>query len=292
MKIAVSGGAGFIGTNLLLLLRKRYPNCELMSLDVRAPSYPVDGVDYQRVDVTDLLALKTFLEPVDKIFHLAASIGTHESLDSPFGVFETNVKGTLNVLECARQFDIEVFVAGMPGIWNNPYSISKDAAIRMARCYYETYGTKVCVLRWFSVYGDYQYVARYNKAVPTFISQALDGKPLTVYGDGEQVADFILVDDAVLYAVRMLEEKQWGNVIECATGQGISVNDLVNKIIQLSGSDSTVQHLPMRQGEPAGSHVVADTAKIDTLFPDVKRVDVQEGLKRTIEYYRAHPAID
>lgn len=292
MKVIVTGGAGFIGTNLLHLLRNRYHDTTVVSLDIRQPAYPVDGVVYELCDVRDSEKLIEAIRGADSIFHLAALIGTHESLDRPYAAFDTNVQGTINVLECAKQFDCSVFVAAMPGIWNNPYSISKDASVRMAQCYYETFKVKVCALRWFSVYGPYQYISRYNKAVPTFINQALKNEPLTVYGDGTQIADFIHTEDALTYAIEMIEGQYWGEVVECASGKGISINDLAASIISLCESSSAISHLPMRQGEPEGAIVVANTQKLDELFPDHTRMSLMDGLSSVIEYYKLQPAVD
>lgn len=291
-KIVVTGGAGFIGTNLLHMLQERYPDAELISMDIREPTYRVPGIDYQICDIRNAELVMSGLVGVDKVFHLAALIGTHESLDHPYTAFETNVQGTINVLEAARAHDIEIFLAGMPGIWNNPYSISKDAAVRMAQTYHETFGVKVAVLRWYSVYGPYQYISRYTKAVPTFINDALHDKPLIVYGNGSQIADFIHTKDALWYAIGMLEQQKWGHVVPCASGKGISVNELAQMIIELSDSKSTIQHLPMRAGEPADSAVFADTTDLYEIFTDYQQMTLRDGLAETIQYYSDHPALD
>jgi nucleoside-diphosphate-sugar epimerase len=291
-KVIVTGGAGFIGTNFLHTLQQKYKDVELISVDIRKPIYPVDGVVYELCDVRDAHSLSLVLKGATKIFHLAAIIGTHESVESPYASFDTNVQGTINVLEYGRLYDVEIFIAGMPGVWNNPYSISKDAAVRMAVSYYETYGLKVCVLRWFSVYGPYQYLERYNKAVPTFINRALRNQPIPIYGDGNQVADFIFTSDAAFYAIGMLEKAQWGKVVQCASGRGISANELAACIIELCGSSSKIEHLPMRKGEPLHSVIVADTAGLKEIFPTHNPVDLREGLKETIEYYREYPPLD
>ena len=291
-KIIVTGGAGFIGTNFLYALQQKYKDAQLISLDIREPAYPVTGAVYKHCDVRDADNLSSILNGATKIFHLAAIIGTHESVDSPYASFDTNVQGTVNILEYGRLHDVEIFVAGMPGVWNNPYSISKDAAVRMALSYYETYGIKVSVLRWFSVYGPYQYLERYNKAVPTFINRALQNQPIPIYGDGDQVADFIFTSDAAFYAIGMLEKGQWGKVVQCASGIGISANDLAASIIELCGSSSEIEHLPMRKGEPPHSVIVADTTELKEIFPEHTPVELREGLKQTIEYYRKYPPVD
>lgn len=292
LNIVVTGGAGFIGTNFLLQLRRKYNGAFIRSIDIRQPTYPVEGVAYEMVDVRNAAQLETAVAKADKIFHLAAIIGTHESIESPYVAFDTNVQGTINVLDGARKHGIEVFIAGMPGIWNNPYSISKDAAVRMATTYFETYGVKVSVLRWYSVYGPYQYLSRYNKAVPTFVNKALRNEPLPIYGDGEQVADYLYSEDAVAYAIGMLEKQQWGRVVQCASGDGISVNELVKMIVGMTGSKSQLKHLPMRKGEPAGAYVVADNKELKQIFPDYSPVNLKDGLTQTIEYYSSHPALD
>ena len=292
MKICVTGGSGFIGTNMLLALKKRYAEAEIMGLDIRTPVYPVNGIAYRMIDVRDKKAITASLQGSDMIFHLAALIGTHESFEDSRAVFGTNIDGTLNVLDFARQVGAKVFVAGMPGIWNNPYSISKDAGVRLVLAYNEAYGVRACSLRWFSVYGPYQYVARYNKAIPTFIHRALNNASIPVYGDGEQIADYIYVEDAVNAAIDMLENKQWGKVYECATGVGISVNDLVAEIITMCRSTSRREYLPMRKGEPTGARVIANIHPLRAALPSFKARGLREGLQQTIAHYMTHPALD
>ncbi len=291
-KIVVTGGAGFIGTNMLIALKSRYPDADILSIDIRKPGYPINDVTYINCDVRSKDDINIILAGVDKIFHLAAQIGTHESFEEPFKVFEINVGGTLNILDYVKNNpNTELYIAGMPGIWNNPYSISKDSAVRMAISYYETYKIKVSVLRWYSVYGPYQYISRYNKAVPTFINNALNNKPIPIYGDGNQVADFIYVDDAVNLAIDSLEQKKWGKVIHCATGIGISVNNLVEKIIKLCDSKSTVQYLPMRAGEPSNAKVIADVTDLNENYKR-KLLTLDEGLAKTVLYYKGNKPVD
>lgn len=292
-KIIVTGGAGFIGTNFLSILKSRYPNTKLISLDIRNEVYPIAGVDYKLCDVTNKDALIKNLEGASHIFHLAASIGTHESFENPIQIFNTNVNGTINILDYVKNKpDIKLYIAGMPGIWNNPYSISKDSALRMAKAYYENYNIKFRSYRWFSVYGPYQYIARYNKAVPTFIYNALNNKPLPIYGDGNQVADFIYVEDAVNIAIDSLEDtNNWGEIAECASGKGISVNELAHLIIKLCNSHSEIEHIPLRKGEPQGAKVIANIDKL-TKLNNRKILTLEEGLTKTIDFYRKNKIND
>lgn len=292
MKIVVTGGAGFIGTNMLIALRKRYPNSEIVSVDIRVAKFPVEGVNYVLTDVRDRDNFYTTLRGTDKVFHLAAIIGTHESFHDVENVITTNILGTINLLDYIKSHkDTEMYIAGMPGVWNNPYSISKDTALRMALSYYETYRIKFTAFRWFSVYGPYQYVSRYNKAVPTFIVNALNNTPIPIYGTGKQVSDFIYVEDAVNLAIDSLEQENWGKIVECASGDGISVNDLALKIIDLTESKSKLEHLNMRQGEPEGAIIVAKTEVLKKLY-DRDLVSLDEGLHKTIDFYKSNSDID
>jgi UDP-glucose 4-epimerase len=290
--IYVTGGAGFIGTNLLLALQTRYPACVLVSLDIRMPAYPVKGVHYERVDVRNMQALSAAVKSdALHIYHLAAVIGTHESFENSEEVTATNIQGTLNVLEVAKQLDVPLFIAGMPGIWNNPYSISKDTAVRFAAAYYEYYKTKVAVLRWYSVYGPWQYVKRYNKAVPSFVYAALKNQDLKVYGSGKQKADFLYVEDAVNLAIDMLENELWGSVIACGSGIGISVNELCKTILHLTGSNAGIRHVPMRLGEPEDADVHATNTEREKVL---KRplMPLTEGLLKTIEFYKNSKSVE
>jgi UDP-glucose 4-epimerase len=292
MKIVVTGGSGFIGTNLLEYLRGQYPDAELVSVDIREPNHIISGVNYKKVDVRGSSDIASAVEGASKIFHLAALIGTHESFDNPQELVETNLIGTTNLLEYVRQnSDTALFVAGMPGVWNNPYSISKDAALRMVKAYHEAYGVKACALRWFSVYGPKQYIARYNKAVPTFINQALHNQPFSIYGKGDQKADYLYAADAVELADKMLESRAWGKIIECGTGVGTSVVELTALIAELTGSSSQPEHLPMRLGEPEHAVIVADTSELLSLFPDFQLTGLSDGLGKTIDYYKQKQSV-
>lgn len=229
--------------------------------------------------------LKEVLMGTEKVFHLAAELGTHETFLNPDTTNEINVEGTLNVLELAKEYGFSLFVASKPNIWLNPYSISKEAAEKYALVYAKEYGVKVAVLKWFSVYGPYQYVYKYQKAVPTFVNRAIKDMPIFVYGDGKQMADFVWVEDAIRAADEIVSKGIFGEVIEYGSGTGTRVIDLVELIIRLTGSKSKIKYLPMRIGEDSGSKVYANTTRAKLLI-GVRPTSLEVGLKKTIAFYR------
>jgi UDP-glucose 4-epimerase len=293
MKILVTGGSGFIATNLLINLKKSNPDLKLFSIDNRPPTYPVEGVNYILGDIENDQVLKNKIKNVDKIYHFAAAIGTHESFENVTKVCQTNILGTINILELVKANPkIELFIAGMPGIWNNPYSISKDAAFKLAISYQSLYKLKICGLRFFSVYGEYQYVSRFNKAVPTFIDQAINGDNFTVYGDGNQKADYIYVQDVVKLSSLMLEKKNWGTFIECGTGVGTSVRSLIHIIKKICSSQVELVNLTMRAGEPLNSSVKADVKNFKNKFPGFEFTPLLKGLDNTVLWYKNNKILD
>lgn len=283
--ILITGGAGFIGTNLLLFLQASYPQTRLISFDIAEPLFPVEDVTYIHGDVRSLPHLRKVARGAEKIFHLAAELGTHETFINPDTTNEVNIGGTVTVLEAAREFSSAVFVASKPNVWLNPYSISKAAAEQYALLYAREYGVKVTVGRWFSVYGPYQYIRKYQKAVPTFIYRALTNQDIPVYGDGTQKADFLHVKDAVRAADFILQKEQFGTVVEIGTGKGVSPNDLAALIVKLTNSSSRITHQPMRQGETSHSEIIADTETAASLG-FAPKVDLDQGLIQTIGWYQ------
>ncbi len=286
MKILVTGGAGFIGTNLLLFLRKNHPNSTLVSYDIAQPVFPVKGVRYLHGDVRSYLHLREVTREVDWIFHLAAELGTHETFANPDIANETNIGGTVNLLESARTNQFALLVVSKPNIWLNPYSISKEAAEQYARMYFHEMNVPVIVMKWFSVYGPYQYVNKYQKAVPSFINSALRGEPLTIYGSGNQKADFVYVKDAVAAAVQAMEREVFGQTIEFGTGKAVSVNSLAQTVVRLTNSSSKIVHIPMRRGEFESSVVTANLRKAKELLNFEATVPLEQGLVKTIRFYK------
>ena len=293
MKILVTGGSGFIGSHLVRELVHRGDDVSVFDINAPLPFRKVGGASYVRGDIRDSAAVSSALRNKDVVFHLATTVGTHETIENAVKTSEVGILGTLNVLNAVREVSARMLFVSKPNIWLNPYSISKQAAEDYCLMYHKEFGTEISVIRWFSVYGPGQSVHRLQKAVPTFIHRALQNRPLPVYGDGTQSADFIYITDAIEGAIRAVEnEGVRGIPIDIGSGVGTPINRLAEMIIKLSGSTSSIEHVPMRRGEDVGSCVIADTHNMKTLLKFNPAWDLEKGLRETIEFYRHCDTVD
>ena len=208
MRILVTGSQGFIGRNLMKSLKR-----QAVGFDI---SY------YSLQDVRDLRCIATW--DIDVVVHLAALTIARESLQKPLDYFKTNVLGTVTMLEYARRNDVNKFIFASSAAAldpKTPYGLSKLEAEQWCKLYHDLYGLNVCILRIFNVYGITQ-----NKGViHEFVNQVKAGRPLTVFGDGQQTRDFIHVSDVVSNIAQIIEREDHG-VFEIGTGIETSIGRL------------------------------------------------------------------
>jgi len=270
-------------------------------------------------DITNHEVVERVVSICDYTINLAGILGTSETVSNPRPAVEVNILGTLNVLNACRIWDKPFVQIAVGNHWmNNTYSITRTTAERFTLMYAKEHGVKANVVRALNSYGPRQTFQSYKKMMPQFILNALHNKPLPVYGDGEQLMDFIYASDLAEFLVDTLlepketslkvlnkidlgnQEKQvkqelnynfvggrlecpiYGNVYQCGEGFGLPVKELAQKIIDLSNSKSTIEFKPMRQGEPLGAKIVANYQS-----PTYK-IGINEGIKKTIEYYKAN----
>lgn len=286
MRIVVTGGAGFIGTNLLTRLVTRFPHIECVSFDNRHAVYPVAGVKYVLGNVQNLTQLDTITKSASQVYHLAGALGTNESFRSIRKHVSCNIVGAVNILTCARTNRFELLIVSKPNVWLNPYTVTKKCADEFVEMYVKEYGVKVVTLKLFNVYGPFEIATSYRKAVPTFVKQALGGKPLEIYGDGMQEGDFVFVGDVVDALIDALELKLYGNVIEYGTGVGTKIINIARIIIEMCGSNSTITFKKMRIGESEKSKVVANISKLAKKGLRVPATELCEGLSLAIDFHR------
>jgi len=230
MRALVTGGAGFVGTNLVKRLLK--DSHQVVSFDdysTGSKDNRLDGCTYIDIDITE--SFTDWVEEFDVIFHLAALPRIKPSFENPKGVCDVNVVGTQNVLEYAKKTETPVIYAGSSSFWGgvykNPYTFSKWQGEELCKMYEMIYGLNVTICRFYNVYGDYMAKGgEYRTALSIFLEQYKNGEPITVTGDGEQRRDFTHVDDIVDAMMKVVQLNKWGNVYELGRGENHSINEL------------------------------------------------------------------
>ena len=234
MNIMVTGGAGFIGTNLIKRLLKDGHN--VVSLDnysTGTEENHQEGCEYFTADIRDIIDFSYYMEQPDIVFHLAAFPRIQPSFESPANTFEINTMGTLNVLEWVRERKCRMIYAGSSSVhggkYKNPYTFTKDLSEQLCEMYDTLYQVEVSVCRFYNVYGDYQPLSgEYAAVVGIFLDQFSKGEPLTITGDGEQRRDFTHVDDIVEGMILTAESNFAWDTIELGSGVNYSINELAS----------------------------------------------------------------
>lgn len=310
MKIGITGGAGFIGGYVVeaalagghdVMIFDRRGGLPEIGLGI----YPGARIERFMGDVTDPIAMTELAAHVDGIIHLAACLGTQETIKNPRPSAATNVLGGLNFLEACTQYDIPGVYIGVGNWWmENSYSISKHTIERYVRMFNNDRGARINVVRAVNAYGPRQSVAppygpaKVRKITPAFVCRALTGKPIEIYGDGTQVSDMVHVRDVARTLVAALERAADGSVLGDVVSVGpgpddaLTVNQIANiirNVVQFRSGpiQPDVVHLPMRPGEVAGDRVSADpwTLRLVGIEPDTL-IPFEIGIRETVEWFR------
>jgi len=300
--VGITGGSGFIGGYVReQLLARGY---EVVVFD-RAPHVHevAPGEHFFLGDIRDSVAVTEFAAHVDGIIHLAAVLGTQETIANPRPAAETNILGGLNVLEAANQYNLPVVYAGVGNHWmrsegGGTYTITKTTVEDFAKMFNKNRGGRVSVVRPVNAYGPRQSVAapygssKVRKILPSFTCRALTGDDIEVYGDGTQISDCVHVWDVANVFVTALEytEKHAPLTdIEVGPVASVTVNDVANLVLQAAGSDSKLVHLPMRPGEVPNAVVKANVASLKPLGINAENfIPLGAGILETVEWYKEH----
>jgi nucleoside-diphosphate-sugar epimerase len=305
VKTLVTGGAGFIGSNLVRALLARGDDVRVLdnfSTGNRANLAGLErDVDLVEGDLRSYERVHAAVNGTEVVFHQGALPSVPRSVQDPLTTTAVNVEGTLNVLLAGRDAGVRRIVnASSSSVYGNggelpraetqlpdpisPYAVAKLAAERFCTSFSRVYAMEVVSLRYFNVFGPRQDpMSQYAAVVPRFIRAVADGEPVTIYGDGEQSRDFTFVDNVVsanlLAAAAPGVE---GAIVNVATGGSATVNELADTIGRLLDRSVEKRYEPERAGDVKASW--ADLAEAGRLLGYAPRVDLEEGLRRTADF--------
>ena len=282
MRFLVTGGVGFIGTNLVKRLLK--DGHEIVSLDNYSTGLKeneLDGCKYYNVNICDYKNFDQYIEDVDLVFHLAALPRIQPSFKNPLTTFKTNVEGTINLLDWCKEKNAPLVYAGSSsthgGVYKNPYTFTKWQGEELCKLYSKVYSLKTAICRFYNVYGPHQLTeGEYCTVIGIFERQKNNGEVLTITGDGQQRRDFTHVDDIVdglikcgLDLIKEDNSKANGETFELGRGINYSINEVAN----MFGGEKT--YIDQKKGEVR-----------DTLCVDLKAKELLNwNPKRNLEDY-------
>lgn len=299
MKYIVTGGAGFIGSHIAEALSERH---EVVVVDDFSTGHPENlrGFDVTLVEgsVTDLSLLKEVFAGADGVFHEGAIASVPKSVADPLATHQANLTGTLAVLLAARDAGVrKVVLASSSAVYGespelpkqesmlpeplSPYAVSKLAGEHYAAAFSRLYGLQTVCLRYFNVFGPRQDPSSpYSGVISIFADRVLAGKPITIYGDGEQTRDFVYVADVVRANLRAMEGDTEG-VFNIARGQTTSLNALAETMMRTAGKNVEVGHEEVRAGDIR--HSCADITRAEQVLGWTPEWGLEDGLALTME---------
>jgi len=305
-KIVVTGGAGFIGSNLVRYLSDDNQVIIIDDLSTGHMKNIVNLVDDENIvfvegSITDLELLQKTFKNVDYIFHEAAIPSVPRSIKDPVTTSNVSINGTLNVLLAARDCNVKkVIYASSSSVYGdtptlpkteemNPNPLSPYAVGKLTGEYYCNVFTKIfnlptVVLRYFNVYGPKQDpVSEYAAVIPKFITNVFNDTPPVIYGDGLQTRDFTFIDDVIKINIIAAESDITG-IFNVAAGKQISINEIAKTIMRLCNKNLEIEYKEARPGDI--KHSLADISKVKEKFGYNPNYDIKNGLKETIKWFQ------
>jgi UDP-glucose 4-epimerase len=309
MKVLVTGGAGFIGSNLVAAAQRALHEVVVLdnlSSGYRANLAATSGVRFIDGDVRDPAAVEEAVAGCEVVFHLAASVGNKRSIDYPIIDSEINVIGTLRVLEAARKAGVRKIVASSsagvfgelkhlpiredhPAEPDTPYGVSKLCEEKHCLAYAKLYEIEAICLRYFNVYGPNQRFDAYGNVIPIFAFKMLAGEPITVFGDGEQTRDFVNVHDVVQANLKAAAAHGVSGAFNIGSGTRITINRLVKLLSDTIGLPPKVRHAAQRPGDVRDS--LSDIGAAHRAFAYQPAVDMPSGLKEYIDWAKTEAVV-
>jgi len=305
-KVVVTGGAGFIGSNLAQYLSNDNQVVVIDDLSTGHMKNIADLIDDKKIDfikgsITDLSLLQKTFKGVHYVFHEAAIPSVPRSIKDPVKTSNVSINGTLNVLLAARDCGVKkVVYASSSSVYGDtptlpkkeemapnplsPYAVGKLAGEYYCRIFTEVFHLPTAALRYFNVYGPRQDPAsEYAAVIPKFIAEILNDTPPVVYGDGDQTRDFTFIDDVISANILAAESDAIG-VFNTAGGKRISINELAKTIMNICCKNLEIVYKEVRPGDI--KHSLADNSKAKEKFGYSPNFDIKTGLKETIKWFQ------
>ncbi len=306
MKYLVTGGSGFIGSNIAHELVKRGEDVRVIDnfstgnkVNIAEIENRIELIDG---DIRDFWTVQEAVAGVDYVLHQAALPSVPRSISNPLTSNSVNIDGTLNLLEASKSAGVKRFVMAssssvygdtpalpkredMPTDPLSPYAITKLANEKYCKVFYELYGLETVCLRYFNIFGPRQDPkSEYAAVIPRFITALLNGRQPVVYGDGEQSRDFTFVSNAVdanlLATTAAIKPGRYYNI---ACGAQYTLNDLLDMLREIIGTDIEAKYTPPHPGDIKHSFADISLARKELGFDP--KVDFKAGLKKTVEWF-------
>ncbi len=304
----VTGGAGFIGSNLAIYLAKL--GAYVTVLDNFSTGRKENTMDFNSlgiriidVDISEKEKVSEYFSGVDFVFHQAAVPSVPRSIAQPLLTNNSNIMGTLSVLENSRQSGVKkvVYAASSSAYGNtktlpkkvsmqpsplSPYAVQKLAGEMYCKTYFDNFQLRTTSLRYFNVYGPHQDPnSEYSAVIPIFIKKALSNETLTIFGDGNTSRDFTYIEDVIQANLRAaISHHSDGHVLNVAYGNRFTLTNLAKKIIKKIGSKSEIKYDSFRKGDVL--HSLADLTLTKELIDYEPHFNLSTGLSKTIDFYR------
>ncbi|MDZ4807301.1 MAG: GDP-mannose 4,6-dehydratase [Bacteroidota bacterium] len=317
MHILITGGAGFIGSNLIRTLFKNEPGIMITCIDNFDPFY---SADLKQLNIRDFKANPDFYflyndiavtsaqelcelipEPVDVIVHIAAKAGVRPSIENPLSYQQTNIIGLQTMLDVAKQKGIKQFVfassSSVYGVndhypWKedeqllpiSPYAMTKLSGEMLGHVYSKLFGIRFMALRFFTVYGPSQ---RPDLAIHKFTKAILAGKPITMYGDGNSSRDYTYVDDIVQGIIAAMHyDKSGFEIMNLGNSYAITLQELVTSLEEITGKKAIIEQYPDQPGDVPKTF--ADITKAKELFGYNPQTQLKDGLKKFYDWFKTN----
>ncbi len=319
MRVLITGGAGFIGSHLSEKFLSR--GHEVLVLDdlstgrLENVSRLQERPDFELIvdSIMNREVVRRQVSRADRVFHLAAAVGVQYIIDNPLQSIEINVQGTENLLHAANQDKTPVFLASTSEVYGKnedvpfredadrvlgpntiarwSYSCTKSLDEFLALAFWRQKQLPVVIGRFFNTVGPRQ-TGRYGMVIPRFVNQSLLGRPVTVYGDGEQTRCFLDVDDATEAIMELMEHSEsHGEVFNVGSEERISIMELAERIVERVGSDSPIEQIPYEEAYEEGfedmRHRVPDVSKLKQTVNFNPEHSLDDVLDRVIDYFRS-----